>query len=115
MASTNRDICTRQNSCEFRPVFRAQPEARAALKWYTTDAGRLLIVNDGTRHARITGLTVKGNLPAEPARSHRGFYLLAGASRMITTDMAASSVTGIDITTEKGSPVALGRRPARGQ
>ncbi len=97
------------------PVFRAQPDARPALNWSMTEAGGLLIVNDGARHARIIGLTVKGNLPAEEVRGHRGFYLLAGTSRTIDPGMPARAVTDIDITTEEGSVVTLGRRPAQGR
>ena len=96
------------------PVFRAQPDARPMLSWSLSDAGLLVISNNGTRHARVMDLAVRGGSMVEPALGHRSFYLLAGASRTVDPGITPSAVIGVDIAAEDGAFIALDRRPARG-
>lgn len=84
------------------PVFRSSPGASPSLHWSATDDGRLTITNTGLRHARVDRLVLRG-AAEEPVEALGGFYLLAGASRVIPTLMPVKAVTAIEAITEDGA------------
>ncbi len=84
------------------PVFRTPPGARPSLLWAPTADGRLLVSNTGTRHVRLAGLVVR---PAAsgPVRAGAGFYLLAGARRVVDTGLGPSGIAAVEAMTEDGT------------
>lgn len=84
------------------PVFRSQPGASPSLHWSATDDGRLIVANTGLRHARVAGLALRG-AAGERIEAPGGFYLLAGASRVIPAPMPVKAVTAVEAVAEDGS------------
>lgn len=88
------------------PVFRSEPDASPALHWSADAAGRLILSNTGSRHARIAQLRVRG-AGNEPITAAGGFYLLAGARRIIAPAMPAGAVTEVEAITEDGTALLV--------
>ncbi|WP_379921903.1 molecular chaperone [Erythrobacter sp. R86502] len=94
------------------PVFRAPPGHSSALQWSTTSDGGVIVSNTGTRHARVARLELRGDA-GEPVAVPGSFYLLAGASRVVTTDMPLNRMTSVKAIAEDGyaMPVRFERGP----
>lgn len=94
------------------PIFRAQPDAKPELHWTAAENGRLIVSNDGLRHARIVDLIVRPT-DAAPVRAKAGFYLLAGASRTVDVGMGTNDIGEVEAMIEDGSflPVLPDRTP----
>lgn len=92
------------------PVFRAHAGANPALQWSATEDGRLIITNTGKRHARVARLALRG-AAGEMAEAPGSFYLLAGASRVITAPLPAKAVTALEAMAEDGSVLPVPMQP----
>lgn len=93
------------------PVFQAPQNAQPALSWLVGDDGRLYLMNNGTRHARVNQYIVR-RTGGEPSRIDRGFYLLAGSRRAIDLDASAADVIGVDVMIGDGAVIPAIRRPS---
>lgn len=83
------------------PVFHAELNFRPAIVWAVTEDGHMMVSNVGTRHVRIADLIIQPT-GAAPLRHPANFYLLAGASRIVDTDMRASGIAQVEAMTEDG-------------
>lgn len=88
------------------PVFRSQSGASPLLHWSATDDGQVIVTNTGLRHARVARLVLRG-AAGEPVEAASGFYLLAGASRVMPAAMPAAAVTAVEATAEDGSAIPV--------
>jgi fimbrial chaperone protein len=88
------------------PVFRSQPGASPSLHWSAGGDGQLIVTNTGLRHARVARLALRG-AAGERTEAAGGFYLLAGASRVIPAAMPAAAVTAVEATAEDGSAIPV--------
>lgn len=84
------------------PVFRKPPGAAVPLLgWRAGPSGTLEIVNKGRMHAIVAKLVVT-RPGLEPEKIERGFYILAGARRLVSLSSDAGTITRVETVTGAG-------------
>lgn len=90
------------------PVFRANPDARAALSWRAAPDGRLEVTNTGTRHVRVADLVLRPATASDSARVKANAYLLAGATRVFAhPDMPPGEIAAVEAVDEDGAVLTV--------
>ena len=94
------------------PVFRANPDARAALSWRAAPDGRLEVANTGTRHVRVADFVLRPatarDAASDAVRVKANAYLLAGATRVFAhPDMPPGEIAAIEAVDEDGAVLTV--------
>lgn len=90
------------------PVFRANPDTRAALSWRAAPDGRLEVTNTGTRHVRVADLVLRPATASDAVRVKANAYLLAGATRVLAhPDLPPGGIAAIEAVDEDGAVLTV--------
>lgn len=92
------------------PVFRAPIKAAPLLDWAIVKGAdgqsRLVLANQGDRHAQVTAISLHPAVPGGPVvRLERGFYLLAGGTIELPVKPPAA-IARVEVETTNGTLVA---------
>lgn len=90
------------------PIFRTPKAAAPALRWQPGPPGAIEISNNGRMHA-VVGKLVIHRAGQAPETITRGFYLLAGASRLVVPAQGGA-ITRIEAVTATGRVEAVAKR-----